>query len=131
MNFGFHECTEISLAQNHLISYYIAISSCFEACAWCPKISSSRSLCKRAVLYPAKNEEIYGIAIVPYQYFSCYVALLIKRNLQHVGHKWVICGSHPDCSVGQQVRHTFNPDVAKDGSTHKTHLAAQLYSVAS
>ena len=30
--------------------------------------------------------------------------LLLKRKLQHVGHKWVICGSHPDCSVGQQVK---------------------------
>ena len=54
------------------------------------------------VLYPAKNEEIYGI--VPYQQFSCHVTLLLKRKLQHVGHKWVICGSHPDCSVGQWVK---------------------------
>ena len=74
---------------------------------WCPKILSSRSLCKGPVLYPAKNEEIYGI--VPYQKFSCHVTLLLKRKLQHVGHKWVtsgsyIYGSHPDCSVGQWVK---------------------------
>ena len=29
---------------------------------WCPKISSSRSLCKGPVLYSAKNEEIYDIS---------------------------------------------------------------------
>ena len=50
---------------------------------WCPKISSSRSLCKGLVLYPAKNEEIYGI--VPH------ITLLWKRKLHHVGQwvKWV------------------------------------------
>ena len=70
---------------------------------WCPKISSSRSLRKGPVLYPAKNEEIYGI--VPYQNFSCHVTLAtFKRKLQHVGHKWVICGSHLDCSVGEWVK---------------------------
>ena len=40
-----------------------------------------------------------------------YVILL--KKLQHVGHKWVICGSHLDCSVGQmgqQVRPSFNPN---------------------
>ena len=30
--------------------------------------------------------------------------LHLKRKLQHVGHKWVICGSHPDCFVGQWVK---------------------------
>ena len=30
--------------------------------------------------------------------------LLLKRKFQHVGHKWVICGSHPDCSVRQWVK---------------------------
>ena len=36
---------------------------------------------------------------------SCYVHWLhLKRKLQHVGRKWVICGSHPDCSVGQWVK---------------------------
>ena len=39
-------------------------------------------------MYPAKNEEIYGI--VPYQNFLCYVALLLKRKLQHVGHTWIV-----------------------------------------
>ena len=59
-----------------------------------PKISS---LCKGPVLYSAKNEEIYGIV-------SGHATLLLKRKLQHVGHKWVICGSHLDCSVGQWVK---------------------------
>ena len=30
--------------------------------------------------------------------------VMLQRNLQHVDHKWVICGSHPDCSVGQWVK---------------------------
>ena len=70
---------------------------------WCPKISSSRSLCKGMVLYPAKNEEIYGI--VPHQKFlmSCYNTFK-KKTSTYGGHKWVICGSHPDCSVGQWVK---------------------------
>ena len=29
---------------------------------------------------------------------------LYLRKLQHVGHKWVICGSNPDCSMGQWVK---------------------------
>ena len=50
----------------------------------CPKISSSRSLCKRLILYPAKNEETYGI--VPYQKFFVMLARLpLKIKLQHVG----------------------------------------------
>ena len=39
--------------------------------------------------------------------FFLYIVMLhwlhVKRKLQHVGHKWVMCGSHPDCSVGQWV----------------------------
>ena len=41
---------------------------------------------KRMALFHIKN-------------FSC----TFKRKLQHAGHKWVMCGSHPDCSVGQWV----------------------------
>ena len=56
--------------------------------------------------YLAKNEDIYSI--VPYQKFSCHACmlatLLLKRKLQHVGHKWIICGSHLDCSVDQWVK---------------------------
>ena len=63
---------------------------------WCPKISSSRSLCKGLVLYPAKNKEIYGI--VPYQNFSCHVTLLSKENFNMCVtsgsciYMWVISG---------------------------------------
>ena len=32
-------------------------------------------------------------------FMSCYITFL-----QHVGHKWVICGSYLDCSVGQWVK---------------------------
>ena len=77
----------------------LIFSSCFEVYMWYPKISSSRSLHKGLVLYPAKNAK--SIALFHTKIFSCYVTLLLKRKLQHVGHKWVICGSHPDCSVGQ------------------------------
>ena len=69
-------------------------------CAWCPKINFI--LYKGLVLYPAKNEEIYGIGyIVPYQKFSCHVTLDKKTSMcgsqvGHVGHiqivqwvKWV------------------------------------------
>ena len=97
-------CTEISLHGVNIIS------NCFEACAWCPKISSSRSLCKGIIWYPANNEDIYGI--VPYiiNFFIAIMLhqLLLKRKIQHVSHKWVtsrlLCGS-----VGQQVQPTFNP----------------------
>ena len=41
---------------------------------WCPKISSSSSLCKRPVLYPAKNEEIYGIVSYQKFFMSCYIS---------------------------------------------------------
>ena len=47
-----------------------------------------KSVRKGPVMYPAKNEEIYGI--VPYQKFLCYVALLLKRKLQHVDHIWIV-----------------------------------------
>ena len=64
---------------------------------WCPKISSSRNLCKGPVVYPAKNKEIYGI--VPYQKFHVMLHYLKKTltcGLQ-VGHMWVtsglLCGS--------------------------------------
>ena len=57
---------------------------------WCPKISSSRSLCKGPVLYPAKNEVIYGI--VPHQKFLCHVTLATfkKENFN----MWVTSGSY-------------------------------------
>ena len=74
------------------IGYYLML---FEACGVQLKI-------KGLFLYCAKNEEIYGI--VPRQNFSRYVTLLLKRKLQHVGHKWILCGSHPDCSVSQWVK---------------------------
>ena len=27
--------------------------------------------------------------------------ITLKRKLQHVGHKWIICESHLDCPMGQ------------------------------
>ena len=60
VNFGSDECIEISLVRNQLIS------NCFEACG--VQRFHLQEVCERTiVLYPAKNEEIYGI--VPYQNF--------------------------------------------------------------
>ena len=65
----------------------------------CPKISSTRSLHKGSVLYPAKNEEIYGTVHVLYQKFSCHVTLATfkKENFKmcvtsgsYVGHIWIV-----------------------------------------
>ena len=51
----------------------------------------------QSILYPAKNDDIIN--------FSCHITLLLKRKLQHVGHKWVLsrlfCGSVGQ--MGQQV----------------------------
>ena len=55
-----------------------------------------------------KQRNLYIYGIVSYQNFSCHVTLLLKGKLQHVGHKWVICGSHLDYSV--------------NGSTDVTHF---------
>ena len=59
------------------------------------------------VLYPAKNEEIYGI--VPYQkiFMSCYITFKKKTSTcgSQVGYMWVtsglFCGSVGQ--MGQQV----------------------------
>ena len=75
---------------------------------WCPKILSSRSLCKALVLYPAENAWHCSISKI-FHVMLC--TLLLKRKLQHVGHKWVtselFCGSVGQ--MGQQVWPTFNP----------------------
>ena len=44
-------------------------------------------------MYPVKNEEIYDCSIS--KIFVSYVTLATFKKLQY------ICGSHPDCSVGQ------------------------------
>ena len=54
-----------------------------------------------------------SMALFHIKKLSCHVPLLLKSKLQHVGHNWVVYGSHPNCSVGQmgqQVRPTdFQP----------------------
>ena len=52
-------------------------------------VSKDFILCKGPVLYPAKNEEIYGINIAPYQNFfmSCYLTF---KNFN----MWVTSGSY-------------------------------------
>ena len=86
--------SEWTLGLMNALKYYwcetslLAISSCFEVCSVQRFHPASRSLCMGPVLYPAKNEVIYGI--VPYQNFSCHVTLLLKRKLQHVGHIQIV-----------------------------------------
>ena len=56
-------------------------------------------------LYPAKSAEINDI--VPYQknFRSSYITFKKKiSTCACMGHKWVICGSHPGCSVGWWVK---------------------------
>ena len=67
---------------------------------WCPKIH----LCARDwfCILPRMKK---SMALFHIKSFSCHVTILLKRKRQHMGgHKWVICGSHPDCSVGQWVK---------------------------
>ena len=64
---------------------------------WCPEISFLRILYMGQNLYPTKNKIID--TIVSYLIF----AMFLQRKLQHVDHKWVICGSHLDYSVVKWV----------------------------
>ena len=80
-------------------------------CTWPSTVHAClKSLCKGLVLIlPRMKKSMALFHII--NFLSCYISYL-KRKLRHVGHKWVICGSHLDCSVGQmgqQVRPTFNP----------------------
>ena len=54
----------------------------------------SKTLCMGPVLYLKKSMALYRI-------FLCHFALLLKRKLQHVDHKWVtsrlLCGSMGHC----------------------------------
>ena len=95
-------CTEIPLVKPAYFYHKLFWSM------WCPKISSSRSLCKGLVLYIKKS-----MALIHIKNFSCQVTF--KRKLQHVGHKcmghmWVT-SDDPDCSVGQRVKwvNRYNP----------------------
>ena len=88
----------------------LPIASCFEEFG--VQRFYLQEVCARTgpVLYSAKNA--YQNFFVSYTY----IYITFKRNLQHVSHKWIICGSHPDCSVGQMgqqvrvVQPTFDPD---------------------
>ena len=105
LNFGWDECSEISLVWNQFI-----VSSCFEA----PGVQRFyfQEICAKDwfCILPRMKK---SMALFHIKIFSCHVTLLLKRKLQHVGHKWVMCGSHLGCCVdkmGQQMRPTFNPD---------------------
>ena len=72
---------------------------------WCPKISFSRILCMWQDLYPMCQEQnnlcnclISDFCHVILHYFTLFY-IILKRKLQHVDCKWVICGSHLDCSM--------------------------------
>ena len=96
-NFGSDECTNISLVWDQLI-----ISSCFEAYARGVQRFHFQ-VCARDwfCILPRMKK---SMALFRIKNFSYRVTLLLKRNLQHVGHKLIVCGSHPDCSVGQWVK---------------------------
>ena len=96
VNFGSDEWIEISLVGNQLI-----ISSCFEACG--AQRFHLQEVCARDRFYILPRMK-KSMALFHIKNFSCHVTLLLKRKLQYVGHKWVICGSHLDCSVGQWVK---------------------------
>ena len=107
VNFRSDECTEISLVWNYLI-----ISNCFEAYGvWRFHL---QEVCARDrfCILPRMKE---SMALFHIKKFSCHVILAtFKKKTSTCGHKWVICGSHPDYSVvsgsmGQQVWSTFNP----------------------
>ena len=55
---------------------------------------------EQLVLYPARMKKSMALLFhIKKIFMSCYITF--KRKLQHVGHKWIIYGSHLDCSVGQ------------------------------
>ena len=67
----------------------LTISSWVKQLFWSQACGVQRFYCQecmQSVLYPAKNEEIYGI--VSYQNFPCDFTSFLK--LQYVDHKWVI-----------------------------------------
>ena len=71
-------------------------------------------------LYPAKNEEIYGIA--PYYNFSCHVTLLLNRKLQHVAGSQVgrilqVCGSTGSYDPFSTLYSSLNPPLKWDSYT--------------
>ena len=92
VTFGSDECTKISLVWNQLI-----ISSCFEACG--VQRFHLQEVCARDQfrILPRMKK---SVALFHIKNFSCHVTLLLKRKLQHVGHKWVIFGLFCG-SVGQ------------------------------
>ena len=111
-----HLVTEWTLGLMNALKYYWYETN-LSSCMWCPKISSSRSLYKGLVLvlYPTKNEEVYGT--VPYQK-NCHVTLATFKKKtstcgSQVSHMWVTSGLFYGSGgqMGQQMRPTFNPDV--------------------
>ena len=93
VNFGSDEYTETLLVWNQLI-----IPSCFETCG----VQRFHLRAKdRFCIVPRMKK---CMALFYIKKFPGHVILLLKRKLQDVGHKWVICGSHPACSVGQWVK---------------------------
>ena len=69
---------------------------------WCPEILFSRILCMgldQFCILPRMKESmaLFHICV----FYLCHFTLLLKRNLQHVSHKWIICRSHLNCSVGK------------------------------
>ena len=103
---------------------------------WCPMILS---LCKGpdqfCILLRMKNT---ACSIVPYQKFSGRATLLLKRKLQHVGHKWVIAmwitsglfsgssGSTCRCDPLSTLPHVLSTlSVLKSCCSHELYISAK------
>ena len=115
MNFWSDECTEISLVQTSL----------FLSQAGFKYVVSKDFIFTKSVqsVYPAKNEEIYGIA--PYQKFfmSCYISYFKKENFS----MWVTSGSY----VGHiQIVLWVSGSNGSTGVTHFQPCSVVVYCIA-
>ena len=109
-----------------LVWNQLTTSSCFEACG-VQRINSQEccALYDQFCILPKTKIKLWHCFIFNF----CHFALLLKRKLQHVSHKWAICGSHSDCSVGQQVWRTLNSEPSTAGTVfclYEWHLIVNL-----
>ena len=94
VNLGSDKCTEISWYETILLSHQAVLKH---------MVSNDFIFCARDrfCILPRMKK---SMGLFHIKSFSCHVTILLKRKLQHVGHKWVMCGSHLDCSMGQWVK---------------------------
>ena len=87
------------------LKYIIGVkphSSCFEACACSVQRFHLQEVCTRDRFCILPRMMKY-MALFHIKKFSCHFTLLLNFNV------WVICGSHPDCSVGLIGATHFQP----------------------